>query len=128
MRESESIYAIEDGVENTGRQHFRGEYMLLWAIVLRAVLDATGTTSEIVSEWRNARKSAALREAARLWIFHSKPNREWSLPWICDWLGLDIERLRRFVMEHQDDWLESPVEQTRLSYEAVVAYLQDHEE
>lgn len=124
MRSSEASYEIEESVDNTGQQHFRGEYMLLWAVVLRAVLDAVGTTSEIHSRWRNARKSAAIRESARTWIFASKPKRTFSFEWICPWLDLDPERVRDFVRQHQDDWLRKPVEQTRLSYEAVVSYLQ----
>lgn len=117
-------YAIEGSVENTGVQHFRGEYMLLWAVLLRGILDACGTTSEIHSEWRNARKSAAIREDARHWILHSTKTGQWSLPWVCQWLDIEPVRVKRFVRLNQDAWLKKPVEQTRLAYESVIEFLQ----
>lgn len=104
----------------------KGEYMLLWAMLNRAILDACGTTSENVKSWSGARKAAAVRESARAWIFEDDTEfrpRPFGIFWVCEHLGINPERVRAEVRAHCDDWAFRPVAQAALCNEQMVNLL-----
>lgn len=63
------------------------ERELLLAVLDRCVLDYHGSNSK-------------LKAAAKEWLFEEEPqdkNKEFSFPWICEFLGLEKERLRECI-------------------------------
>jgi len=70
----------------------RAERDLLWAILERAILDALGQSNT------QGKRMPTWEQDAKGWLFaHFREPPAWSVEWICEELGLDIQRVRFFI-------------------------------